>query len=328
MEWEELGGVLREMWAASTQASNWILTELYARDMRRTGKEEKLPPMPKIYLYPELRERFSQLPSQTIATLENTVKAKYRAKRYETIWTAKSSLPVYRYPAPFPVPNQGWSLTLENERPVVSLRLGERRVGLRLKGGPRFRRQLGALRFIESGTAVQGELDLYQRGDDVLCKMVAWLPRDPGPKEKSGTLFVRTTADAMIVALDRKGEKLWNYHGEQIPRWSAEHRKQLQRWADDSKAEHRPNVPFARRREEAARRYRNRVNSASHQIAAMVAGYAQRRRFAAVEYRDAEQSFCPQFPWFRLRELIREKCDKVQIEFDHASGEVTPETEE
>src|SRR5450755_2874047 len=150
----------------------------------------------------------------------------------------QSSLPVYRYPAPFAVPNQGWPLTLENERPVVSVRLGERRVGLRLKGSPRFHRQLGALRAIESGTAVQGELDLYQRGDDVLCKMVAWLPRDPGPKERVGTLFVRTTADAMIVALDRKGEKLWNYHGEQIPRWSAEHRKQLQRWADDSKAEH------------------------------------------------------------------------------------------
>ena len=49
MKWEELGGVLRQMWAASTQASNWILTELYARDVRRTGKEEKLPPMPKIY---------------------------------------------------------------------------------------------------------------------------------------------------------------------------------------------------------------------------------------------------------------------------------------
>src|SRR5450755_3371185 len=143
------------MWAASTQASNWILTELYARDVRRTGKEEKLPPMPKIYLYPELRERFPELPSQTVASLENTVKAKYRAKRYETLWTAKSSLPVYRYSAPFPVPNQGWSLTLENDRPVVSVRLGERRVGLRLKGGPRFYRQLGALRAIESGTAVQ-----------------------------------------------------------------------------------------------------------------------------------------------------------------------------
>jgi hypothetical protein len=32
IKWEELGGVLRQMWAASTQASNWILTELYARE--------------------------------------------------------------------------------------------------------------------------------------------------------------------------------------------------------------------------------------------------------------------------------------------------------
>ena len=48
---------------------------------------------------------------------------------------------------------------------------------------------------------------------------------------------------SMIVALDRKGEKLWNYHGEQIPR-SAELRKQLQRWADDSKAEHGLRFPL------------------------------------------------------------------------------------
>jgi hypothetical protein len=60
----------------------------------------------------------------------------------------------------------------------------------------------------------------------------------------------------------------------------------------------------------------------------MVAGYAQRRRFAAVEYRDADQSFCPQFPWFRLRELIRQKCDEVEIEFEHAGGAITPETPE
>jgi hypothetical protein len=138
---------------------------------------------------------------------------------------------------------------------------------------------------------------------------------------REGTLSVQTAADAMIVAGDAKSEKLWTYHGEQIPRWAAEHRLQLQRWAEDSKAEHRPHVPFAQRREEAARRYRNRMDSTCHQIAAMVAGYAQRRKFAKVEYRDSEQSFCPQFPWFRLRELLREKCDKVGVEFEHASGE-------
>jgi hypothetical protein len=292
----------------------------------RRAPDEKLRPMPNIYLYPELRERFPGLPLQAVATLENTVKAKYRAKRYETIWTSKASLPVYRYPAPFPVPNQGWSITLEEDRPVVSVRLGTKRVDLRLKGGPRFRHQLVALRAIESRAAVQGQLDLYRRGEDVLCKIIAWLPRDSTPKERSGTLFVRTAPDAMIVALDTKGEKLWHYHGDQIPRWSAEHSRQLKRWADDSKAEHRPCVPFAQRREESVRRYRNRVDSACHQIAAVVAGYAQRRRCAAVEYRDTDHSFCPQFPWFRLRQLIAEKCDNVEVRFEYSIDGAIPES--
>jgi hypothetical protein len=47
--------------------------------------------------------------------------------------------------------------------------------------------------------------------------------------------------------------------------------KQLQRWADDSRAEHRPDVPFAQRREDAARHH-NRVDSACHQIAAHASG--------------------------------------------------------
>lgn len=336
--WAELRAVLREMWGATTQASNWMLTELYARDVRRTS-EPKLPPMPAVYLYPEARERFPSLPSQSIATLEQQVKAKYRAKRYEVVWTCAASLPTYRYPTPFPCPNQGWSLSFEElvdkektikQVPIVSVRLGDQRVRLRLKGGPRYRRQRASLEKIASGSAVQGQLDLYQRGDDLLCKLVAWLPRDPDErgKERTGTLYVRTAPDAMLIGLDSKAEKLWTYHGDQVPRWSAEHREQLQHWADDSKAEHRPDVPFQARREEAAVRYRNRMASACHQMAAMVAGYARRRRFAAVEYRDADTSFCPDFTWFRLRELLREKCDAVDVAFEHASGEEKTESAE
>ena len=322
--WAELRTVLREMWGATTQASNWMMSELYVKDVRR-GDQEKLPPMSPVYLYPDARIRFPQLPAQTVATLEQQAKAKYRAKRYEVIWTCGASLPTYRYPTPFPVPNQGWSLEFEEKSPVVSARLGDARVRLRLKGGARYRRQLASLRDIASGEAVQGEMDLYQRGDDLLCKMVAWLPRESrGEKVLTGTLYVRTDADAMIVALDGKAEKLWTYHGDQVPRWSAEHRKQLQRWADDSKAEHRPVVPFAERRIEAARRYRNRMHSVSHQIAAMVSGYAKRRRFATVEYKDGDTTFCAEFTWFELRELIRQKCDAVGVAFEHVAGEETP----
>ena len=64
-----------------------------------------------------------------------------------------------------------------------------------------------------------------------------------------------------------------------------------------------------------------------HRLAAMVTGYANRRRFAAVEYRDANQVFCPGFPWFRLRELLREKCDAWGLAFEHASSDPSPKSQ-
>jgi hypothetical protein len=67
--------------------------------------------------------------------------------------------------------------------------------------------------------------------------------------------------------------------------------------------------------------------SACHAIAAMLVGYANRRRFAAIRWDDFNQSFAPQFPWFRLRELTREKADALGIVFEHtASGPAAKET--
>jgi hypothetical protein len=265
--WEEFRVALRQMWATTTQAANWMMTELYARDVRRTS-EPKLLPMPRVYLYPEARARFPQLPSASIAALEQATQAKYRAKRYEVIWTCSASLATYRYPTPFSVPNQGWSVELVNERPVVGARMGERegRWKLRLKSNPRFRRQLEAVRLMTAGAAERGSLDLYQQMIDgkpqVMCKLVAWLPRIARSSLREGTLSVRTAADSLLVAVNEKDEKLWSYHADQVRRWSEEHRKQLQRWADDSKFEQGPVPAFTQRREEAAAKYRARMNSA------------------------------------------------------------------
>ena len=322
LTWTELNAALRQMWAATTQASNWMLTELFACDVRRTS-EEKMPPMESVYLYPEARVRFPVLPSQSVAALEQAVKAKYRAKRYDVIWRCASSLPTYRYPTPFPVPNQAWSLVFENEQPVVSVRIANQRVRMRLKSGPRFHRQLSALRHLNDGRAVPGQLDLYQNSNGLLCKMVAWLPRRRHQAEygRQGTLSVRTDAHALLIALNTKDERLWTYHGDHLRRWSAEHGAQLDRWSADSKAELRPEVPFADRRALAVRKYHLRMESACHQAAALVVGYALRRRFAEVDYQDREQRFFAQFPWARLRELIAQKCYASDIRFTCASEE-------
>jgi hypothetical protein len=130
------------MWIETTRCANWMMTELYARDVRRSG-EEKMPPMRYVYLYPEARLLFPALTPQSVASLEQAVTRKYAARRYEVVWTHAASLASLRYPQPFPVHNQSWSLAIdERRRPILSARIGAKRWEMRLQGGIRYRRQL------------------------------------------------------------------------------------------------------------------------------------------------------------------------------------------
>jgi len=139
---------------------------------------------------------------------------------------------------------------------------------------------------------------------------------------------VRTDKQSLLVALNTKDEKLWIYNGDHLRRWTAEHRKQLQRWSEDAKYENRPVPNFAERREASVRKFGNRMSSAIHEIAAQLAGYAQRRRFASVLYDDSVHEYLDSFPYFRLRVLIAEKLDHAGIKFELASGQVEEENPE
>src|SRR6266851_5776485 len=142
---------------------------------------------------------------------------------------------------------------------------------------------------IADGEAIQGEMVLMESGQDVACKLVAWFPR-MAQGTRTGTLVARSESENFLIALNEKDEKLWVYNGDQLPRWAAEHRDQLQRWSEDQKAEHRPVPPFAERRGHTAAKYKQRMTSACHAIAAMLVGYADRRRFAAIRWDDSDQS--------------------------------------
>ena len=346
-DWPTLRQVLAEQWTQFTSAANWMVSECYVRDAKRLPGLEKCPPMPAIYLYPEARARFPSLPSQSVAALEQAVKRRYAAARWKVIWTGEASIPTYRYPAPAIAPNKGWTAGYDEtgERPQVSVRLGERRVTLRLKGGQRYRRQLGHFRDIVSGAAVQGELAIFRRraGEsrldqgqqrerengarvsfDIFVKLVAWLPRKPRG-ERSGVLYVRTDKDSLLLALDAKDERIWYLHADHVRRWQAEHRRWLNRWSDDRKAEQRPDATFAARRSAAVVKHRRRIEAFLKQAAAQLAGFAARRNFAEVRYNDAERGYCAEFPWYALAEKLRNKLDESCITFTPASGEVTAE---
>lgn len=317
--WKDLEASLREVWGAATACSNWIMTKLFAADPGRLLGATKLPPMPRTYFYPEARRLWPDLVPNTVSSLEQEITAKYRKHRFAILWTGKEALPSFRYPQPLPIHNREWRCEREDGRPVVALRLTQNGgwIRLRLKGGPRYARQLRAFDLLESGEAISGAAAIYRRGagKEIFVKLVARMPR-AAEQERSGELHVRTDPDSMFVGLNEKDAVLWNKHADQARRWAMEHRRQLQRWADDSKFERRPVPAFSVRRQQAAARYHRRMDTLCHQTAAEIAGYAARRKFAAVVLTDIGQRFLDEFPWFRLRALIAEKLDAAGITFE------------
>ena len=84
-------------------------------------------------------------------------------------------------------------------------------------------------------------------------------------------------------------------------RWIGEHRMQNQRWSEDQKFEQQPAPSFGQRREAAARKFRQGMDSAIHEIAAQL----------------------DEFPWHRLRMLIAEQLDARGIALDVSSASAT-----
>ena len=194
--------------------------------------------------------------------------------------------------------------------------------------------QLAAVREIVNGSAVQGDMALIRRFDPstkkttVLCKLVAWLPRKPR-ENPNGILFVRSTSESLLIACGAKGELVWGpYNADQIRRWSAEHERLIQRLAEDQKAEQRPVPSFGKKRTAAVAKYRNRMNSAIHEVTASVVNFAVRRKYERIEYDDSDHCFCEAFRWFDFRKTFRIKADGAGMEFHHANGAGTTEDHE
>lgn len=323
--WDDLRADLHACWSDATRLANWATLELARADVVRTTDMDRLPAMPRVYLYPGARELVPEMDTGSVVALLQQVERRYRAARYDVIWRNARALPTYRYPAPYPVHNRRWSVALDQQGvPLVRVPLRSRTWTLRLRRKNRGR-QLAAIRRLVDGEAHQGELAIYQRGD-VMCKLVLWLPRPArAAQPKAGTLYVRTAADSFLVYHVDDGEPRY-LHADDIRRVCAAHRRRLQRLADDLKAEkRRPRSErrgIERRRQEWARRYRNRMDSWTHEVTAMLAGYAVRQRVARVVYDDSARAYLPDAPYHQIRERLRYKLAAHGIELELASGEV------
>lgn len=353
--WEELRGELKKVWVMCSQAQTYMLRRLWLADSERVG--EKLAPAPKLYQYPEVRAKWPELPPTTAAALEQRANSKYRSQRSGVIWRQDEQLATLRYPQPFIVPAQNWSIEITDTARrdlVLSLRLGGARWQLRLCGGADWRRQRREIEaMLANGDDLRGELAILRkrvggsdrggkrgqttsrRGQDrgpggqhfsyeVMAKMVAYFPVQQRVAE--GTLSVRTASESLLVAVDDKDNRLWIYNADHLRRWVAEHASNLQRWSEDSKAEQRPIASFADRRAAAVVKFRHRIQSLESEAAAQLVNFAVRRKFATLQYDDSDKSFVDRFDWSGLKNAIRNKCHALGVNFQEAaSSEVAAE---
>lgn len=327
--WPELRAALHAAFAETTRCANWLMTELYARDHQRQPEDERLPKMRRIYLYPEARARFPALASQTLASLEQQVQAKYRAARLDLIWRHAVSLPTYRYPTPLPLPSRMWQLVLQGERWHLSARIGHRRWLLRLRQGPGMWRQIRLLQQIAAGSVEAGEATLYEipshrgdhRGDGtrerrLMLKLAVWLARREVTEARE-TLIVRTAPDAFVTAHLVGQDHVWRLHADHLRRWIAETARRRQRLdvdrAHDSRhlGSRRSTLADAERRLSA--QLRRRLHTWTHQATRQLVTWAQRQRVATIAWDDTDRGFLPSYPWHQFATTLADKAGAAGI---------------
>ena len=347
--WPELRNALAVVWGQTTACVNWMMSQLYARDSQRMPGQKKLGKMDMCYLYPEARAMFPELPSTTVASIEQAVKGKYIKKRYEVIWTGEASLPSARYPQPFVQHNRAWKAIMlpagkegGDLVPCISVPLiGAQRWTIRLAGGREFRRQIVDFRRFVDGDAVPGEIAILRRrvggnGTDhgngvtardgggqrihtrVMVKMVGWFPKTE--KRIGGALILKTEPDSFLMAVDEKANKIRQWHCKHVWRWASEHTIRLQEWSDDQKCEQRPVASYQSRREAAVLKYRNRITSFQKETAAQIAGVCRRMRFASVMYDDSCREYLIKFDWSGFETILKNKLNEHNILFERVSG--------
>lgn len=339
-EWNDLRSTLNECWSQSTGIMNWAVTELARSDHPREHCDTKIAPAPRVYLYPGARRVEPDCNPQSVVAILHAVEGKYRKFRLATIWNRTQAHPVYRYPQPYPVHNNGWSCAHgPNKEPCVSVRLGNRRWLLRLRSGPQFRRQIAGWKQIMSGQAVQGELAIIGQWVEasanrpgvesrepgggprkqlrVMAKMVAWMPKKL-QTGLNGTLYVTTGRHPFLSYQVRDDEdNIRHLYASHVIRWEEQHRKRLQCMADDLKHEKRWPANVRRNMLAAQDRwvakYRDRLSSFTHEATAMLANFAHRQGVSLVHLDTRCRNFCERFPWYELISKLRYKLETYGI---------------
>lgn len=353
---KRLWETMSQQWQETTALANWAQDRLIANDIVRTPEMEKMPKMPNIYMYGVAKAeypRWGMLPAAASQTVLRRVEQGWRSDRYEVLWSNARARRVYQYAQPWATSDfRLSSVEFEGEdRLAVSAKIGAERKTLILSREKGFRRQRKALESVlksDLGKDACTELTLYRRkantGDHreqaaaggngkesktcwrIYAKICVLVPRSK-QKNASGELLVKTQSDSLVEALDKKGERIWWYHGDHARRIVSKHEahlSRLHRLADDRKYEKRKpkrqGQGFREMLGNVSRRDVRRMQQIADEVAASIVNFASRRKYAEVVYDDSDRSFAKNFRWSMLKEKLKSKCRMSGIEFSERSG--------
>lgn len=344
--WQELMTTLRRLWSSATEASNFAIRHYALTDDPGMSK------CPKLYAYPQLSERFPEVSTGTLATIGRNTERDYRRHRM-AFWGGARALPLYRYPAPYPIRKQDWRAgLLDGQRPCVFFFTGQKKGGgiqkwqVVLSGGPGFQHQLGHFRQLLSGEARPCDLAIYrqrcggthrnQAGEKgaggasrvsyrVMIKIVAKFPRRGGG-EATGALLLRTDPGALWVAEhDGRVVRPWVINADEAARWlarmrdaHADHAARRRRMSEDLKLEIRTHVGKRRQMlgclDAMCDKHRRRLNTFVRQCAAGIVNYCVRQKVACLVYDDTNREWMPSFPWSSLRTELKSRLEANGID--------------
>lgn len=345
MEWPAFDQAMRSAWSQSTCLANWCVQRLMAAETPRLPGQEKMPPPPRVYLYPEARELFPALDTQTLNGVIQYVTKRWNKQRLECHWLRKISPPTYDYPAPLPIPWKRCRLEFEDGRQkdgrqkdgrlLLTMPLGESgRVQVQLDRSFRFARQVGLARRILAGEIQATEVSVYRRNvhggagearangggnrtrTQTFVRISAWLPRQ-GSREASGIMTLSRGETCLWHATVRDREEPWVENADHVRRWLTGHKRRLERISQDCKWEVRvPNRRLVAIRDQyrkLSEAHARRIDDYLHQLTRRVANFAARQNVAKVVYDESETTYLASFPWARARVLLKEKLDALRI---------------
>lgn len=217
------------------------------------------------------------------------------------------------------------------------------------KDAAEFSRQLAHLKRVIEGDAKKLELVIRQERVSLSCHRPTVTDREPGggeqkhyrvmvkmvgrlevnPKPGELALVLSHDPNAFWVAetadVDQNGKPInsrpaWVLNADHVKRmfeWLAVHEDRLARYAQDTKAERRMSNDKRRQlnesRERCCFKHEKRMKSWLHEVTAHLVGFAVRQRAGVVFYKDVDQSFIPRFPWYILRQRLKDKLEAVGI---------------